>query len=72
MKVRCLPEARVYASYVFPDFELGVKFMREAALKVGLCLCLINCVAFPPSGEVVLFFNVTLNLIYFNKVYNEN
>lgn len=35
MKVRFSPEARVYASYVFPDFELGVQFMREAALKVG-------------------------------------
>jgi FAD/FMN-containing dehydrogenase len=34
MKVKFLPEARVYASYVFPNFELGVKFMREAALKV--------------------------------------
>jgi alkyldihydroxyacetonephosphate synthase len=34
MKVKFLPEARVYASYVFPNFELGVKFMRETALKV--------------------------------------
>jgi FAD/FMN-containing dehydrogenase len=42
MKVRCLPEARVYASYVFPNFELGVKFMREAALKVKFLMYFIN------------------------------
>lgn len=33
IKLRPLPEARAYGSIVFPDFETGVAFMREIALK---------------------------------------
>jgi len=34
IKVRPLPEVRDFASYVFGEFEAGVDFMREVALKV--------------------------------------
>lgn len=33
IKVRPLPECRKYGSIVFPDFESGVKCMREIAKK---------------------------------------
>ncbi|CAB3377209.1 Hypothetical predicted protein [Cloeon dipterum] len=33
IKVRPVPEVRDFASYVFPEFQYGVDFMREVALK---------------------------------------
>lgn len=31
IKIREAPESKVYGSIVFPDFELGIRFMRELA-----------------------------------------
>lgn len=36
IKIRPLPECRVYESVVFPDFKSGVKCMREVAKQVCL------------------------------------
>ncbi|XP_065341844.1 alkyldihydroxyacetonephosphate synthase, peroxisomal-like [Cloeon dipterum] len=33
LKVRHLPQLQVYASFVFPDFETGVKFTHDVAMK---------------------------------------
>jgi alkyldihydroxyacetonephosphate synthase len=38
MKIRPLPTCKKYGSVVFPDFESGVKCMREVAKKVRLFL----------------------------------
>ena len=35
LKIRPLPPVRKYASFVFPDFETGIAFMREVAREVN-------------------------------------
>ena len=35
IKIRPVPPVRKYASFVFPDFELGVKYMRQVAREVN-------------------------------------
>ena len=35
IKIRPVPPVRKYASFVFPDFEFGVKFMRQVAREVN-------------------------------------
>ena len=34
IKIRPVPPIRKYASFVFPDFDFGVKFMRQVARDV--------------------------------------
>lgn len=34
LKIRPIPPLRKYASFVFPDFETGVRFMRQVAAEV--------------------------------------
>jgi alkyldihydroxyacetonephosphate synthase len=34
IKVRPIPDVQNFASYVFSEFDTGVEFMREVALKV--------------------------------------
>lgn len=38
LKIRPIPPIRKYASFVFPDFDYGVKFMREVAREVSLAI----------------------------------
>lgn len=38
LKIRPLPQCRVYGSIVFPDFESGVKCMREVAKQVMMMM----------------------------------
>ena len=33
LRVRNLPEVKMYDSYVFPNFETGIRFMEECAKK---------------------------------------
>jgi len=35
IKIRPVPPVRKYASFVFPDFEFGVKYMRQVAREVN-------------------------------------
>jgi hypothetical protein len=35
IKIRPVPPVRKYASFVFPDFDCGVKFMRQVARDVS-------------------------------------
>ena len=39
LRIRPLPEAKVYGSVVFPNFDAGVHSLREIALK-RLCPCI--------------------------------
>lgn len=34
LKIRPVPPLRKYASFVFPDFDTGVRFMRQVAAEV--------------------------------------
>ena len=36
LRIRPLPPVKRYGSVVFPDFDLGVAFMREVAKQVSL------------------------------------
>lgn len=36
LKIRPIPPVRKYASFVFPDFDFGVRFMRQVAREVIL------------------------------------
>jgi len=38
LKIRPIPPVRKYASFVFPDFETGIRFMREVARQVNSLL----------------------------------
>jgi hypothetical protein len=38
IKIRPVPPVRKYASFVFPDFDCGVKFMRQVARDVSRTL----------------------------------
>jgi alkyldihydroxyacetonephosphate synthase len=35
IKVRPIPQVREFTSFVFPNFQQGVDFMREVARKVS-------------------------------------
>ena len=44
IKIRPIPPVRKYASFVFPDFDCGVKFMRQVARDVSRTLIfMIHC-----------------------------
>eukprot|EP01094_Clydonella_sp_ATCC50884_P019109 TRINITY_DN3667_c1_g1_i1.p1 TRINITY_DN3667_c1_g1~~TRINITY_DN3667_c1_g1_i1.p1 ORF type:complete len:657 (+),score=226.26 TRINITY_DN3667_c1_g1_i1:47-1972(+) len=76
MKVRHLPQCRDYGSIAFPDFESGVGFMHEVAMKKAapasvrmmdnMQFQLGHCLA-PEDNSKLAFFTNALKKVYLTK-----